>query len=307
MIALATLIGVTTGHGGAALAQDYPQWPYPQDEGITPGEAAVGTLLAASARRQWRWSLMRGALLFPAPGASAAPAAAVRAAPVSGEVVTAAGWTVMKSGEFSRLKDARSGQRRRGHAVSGTLALERGFGETLAVGASVGVNHTSLKTLFNNGRSRVLGVTVTPYVALTPTEWLTFTLSGGYVGNHEKLRWAGGAGTVRGRRHSDGYTVSAVVEASTWHASTLFVSLRGGVVASGDNWKGFTDTLGTAHAAVKERLVQASVEGSLAAWLEPVMPSLTISYTYDLKRTKWERDRDDVTVTAGLAWYGSGA
>jgi hypothetical protein len=162
-----------------------------------------------------------------------------------------------------------------------------------------------MKTRFNGGHSHVNGLTVSPYVNISFTDWLTAEITGGYVYNSEKL-YRTLPGSATGKRHSNGYMFSASLDASKWFGAWL-LSAHGGVVATRDKWSAYNESDGTFNAAETNRLVQGIVEGTASYWIEPVMPYLTVSYARDLSRNDPAGgDRDDWTITGGLAWYGSG-
>jgi hypothetical protein len=294
---------------------------------LAPHDTAIGNYITFQAKRQWRLLNLRNSLtrqlprpvpagVLAEPGFSSSRTTGTKeenaeeadnallirpAAAMLGN-----GWTLWTSADLSRLRDVRTGRRKRGQATGITAGLENAVNESLTFGASIGYVHTNQDTLFNNGNSRINGLTITPYLSLTLTEWLNITFSGGYVYNHERLRWVSGGVLARGSRHSNGYTASVILEASRWYDSFL-LSARTGIVASRDSWKAFTDSLGARQPAMRETVVQWNAELNASLWLDPVMPYLTVTYTYDLKKATSETDRDDFTLTGGFSWHGSDA
>ncbi len=284
-----------------------------------------GLYLAFRARRHWQTFFVRSRLLrnpsrdhevshtgtdvTAAGGADTVLSAGLQPDDLQIEPVAAvsfAGWTLWNVLDYSRVKDVRTAFRKRGHSTGATLGLERELGRMVVAGTSISYAQTRQTTLFNGGRSRIHGLTVTPYVSFTPTEWLNLTVAGGYVYNRERLRWLSAGAMAKGKRHSHGYTLAAMVETSRWF-DTLLLTARTGLSASRDSWKSFVDSMGVQQPAMRERVVQWTAQAEAALWLDPVMPYLGVSYTRDLEKPAQETDRDDVTVSGGLSWYGRDA
>ncbi len=318
-----------------------PTDPIPQNDPVAPADplpvvvnaapelldvddTASGTYLLLRNRRQWHILSVRSRLLR-APRDRRVDDAAVEQVEAAGDMerpllallpaerlqimptaaVPVGGWTLWSALDASRVKDVRTAFRKRGHVAGVTLGLERSLGTAITLGTSVSYAYTRQTTYFNGGRSRIHGLTVTPYVSLMPAAWLNLTITGGYVYNRERLSWLSAGALASGRRHSNGYTLGAVAEASRWFDSVLLTA-RTGFVMSRDSWKPFVDSLGVVQPAMKDRVVQWTVEAGGAMWLDPVMPYFNVAYTRDLKRPAQETDRDDFTLNGGLSWYGSG-
>ena len=57
-----------------------------------------------------------------------------------------------------------------------------------------------------------------------------------------------------------------------------------------------------------EALVQGVAEVGISLWVAPAMPYFRVAYGYDLYRRNITAgtDRDDFTLSGGVAWFGSG-
>ncbi len=250
----------------------------------------------------WRLSARSNALL---PNDAAGMRAGIT--PVSGESEgpLGKGWTVWSMYARSWMKDRRPAIANKGDSDSFTLGIDRELGGQITAGVSFNYVYTSLDTLYNAGTSKTDGITVSPYASIALTDWLTLEVTGGYVYNREKM-WRTLPGTARGRRHSNGYMFGSSFSVAKWFDSVL-LSGKIGLVATRDRWKAYTESDGSWHSARTNRLVQGSIEASASWWLDPLMPYAAITYTRDLKTNDpLLVDRDDVTVTGGLAWYGAG-
>ena len=235
----------------------------------------------------------------PATHAGITPVASTGSGPMTN------GWSVWSSGSLSRLKDRRPNWRKRGHSATVNLGLERDILETLTLGITGSVTHASQDTLYNAGHTRSDSISLTPYISYTPLSWLNLSMTGGYVHNRERLRWQDSGALLSGRRSSHGYVFAATLEAARWF-SQVQLAARAGLSINHDRWRAFTDNLGIRHAAFTDRIVEATLEGGAYLWLDPVMPYVMLTYTYDLKKPRQESDHDDISLTGGLAFYGSG-
>ena len=215
------------------------------------------------------------------------------------------GWSFWSSGSISRLKDKRPAWRKKGDSATINLGLEKTIQDNITLGLSGSFTHVSEDTFYNGGHSRTDSLSLTPYFSYTPLSWLSFSVTGGYVHNRERMRWINAGIMRRGKRRSNGYTLAATLETARWF-SNIQLTARAGLAVNRDRWKGFTDSLGTAHAGFTDRLVEATVEGGAYFWLDPIMPYIVLTYTYDIKKPRQESDRDDLTITGGFAFYGSG-
>ncbi len=213
------------------------------------------------------------------------------------------GWSFWSSTSYAHLKDVRTSWRKHGSSITVNLGLEKDLLETLTFGVSGSFTHAGQDTLYNGGHTSSDSLSLTPYISYVPLPWLSLSVTGGYVHNRERLRWQDIGMLLRGRRTSHGYTFAATLEAARWF-SNLQLAARAGLSANRDRWKGFIDNFGNAHAAYGDHLVEATLEGGAYLWLDPVMPYLLLTYTYDLKTSRQEEDRDDVTLTGGLTFYG---
>ncbi len=215
------------------------------------------------------------------------------------------GWTLWSMYARSAVKDTRTAVANEGDTDSFTLGVDKELGSKIVAGVSFNHVRTSLDTYYNTGSSHTSGYTVSPYASIVLSEWLTLEATAGYVHNRERfsrsLPWS-----AIGRRHSNGYMLGASLNAARWYHS-LLISGKVGIVASRDLWKAYVESDGTPHPERRNSLVQGSIEASASWWLDPVMPYAAVTYTRDLKTNDpLLVDRDDVTVTGGLAWYGAG-
>ncbi len=286
-----------------ALQIDYPYPPviYGNDGAFLAGvqRMRIRHLLRGL---DWRLSARSNALRM-----DGAPGVRAGVTPVAGESdgPLGNGWTVWSMYVRSWMKDRRAAIANKGASDSLTLGIDRELGERITAGVSLNYVHTSLDTLYNAGTSKTDGITVSPYASIALTDWLTLEVTGGYVYNREKT-WRTLPVAATGRRHSNGYMFGTSLSAAKWFDSVL-LSAKVGLVITRDRWKAYVESDGTPHSARVNRLVQGSMEGSVSWWLDPVMPYAAIAWTYDLSTNDpLLLDRDDVTFTGGIAWYGSG-
>ncbi len=302
-MAAAILLAGTGPALSQAVQTDYPDTVLEEDD--------AGAFLAGIQRMRirhvlrgldWRLSARANALRM-----NGAPGVQAGITPVAGESEgpLGSGWTIWSMYARSWMKDRRAAIANEGDSDSFTVGIDREIGERITAGVSFNYVHTSLDTLYNAGTSKTDGITVSPYASIALTDWLTFEITGGYVHNREKM-WRTLPGTADGRRHSDGYMFGSSLSAAKWFDSML-LSAKVGLVATRDRWKAYVESDGWAHPARTNRLVQGSIEGSVSWWLDPVMPYAAVAWTYDLSTNDpLLVDRDDVTFTGGIAWYGSG-
>jgi len=215
------------------------------------------------------------------------------------------GWTIWSTSELGFLRDKRPAKASRGHSVSFTLGLDRRLSERFTAGVSVNAVHARLKTFFKGGHTRNTSVTISPYINYAFTDWLSLDATGGYVYSAERLTRAI-PGFATGRTHANGYTFSAALDASRWLDRWL-LSGRAGIIVSHDDWRAYTESDGTFVAARTDKLTQGVLEASASLWLDPLMPYATVAYSRDLASSDPPgSDRDDWTLTSGIAYYGSG-
>ncbi len=290
-----------------AFAQEYP--PSNDDQGFSP---SVETMLQRLRARMAHGALkMRFSPRWEGPALPGAPSGGrVGITPVAGEGAgpLSRGWTAWSVTAGSFLEDKRAASAGKGHSVSLTAGLDRELSGLVTAGASVNYVHTRLRTSYNDGFSHLSALTLSPYLNLNLADWLTAEFTAGYVRNGERLKRTPFPGLpVTGRRHSDGYMLAASLNASKWFGAWL-LSAHGGVVATRDRWKAFTESDGTYNPARTSVLTQGVVEGTISWWREPLLPYFTVAYTRDLRNNDpRDTDRDDFTFTGGAAWYGSGA
>ncbi len=252
---------------------------------------------------RWRFGPGQGRAMQGAPRAAGStgitPVAGNGAGPLGN------GWTLWHTSSLTWQKDRRAPVASKGEAGSFTLGLDRELAAGLTAGLSANYIHTDLDTLFNAGTSRTDGFSIGPYASIAFNDWLSLDVSAAYVHNREKMRRTI-PGAATGRRHSDGYVISAALSASRWFDSVLLTA-RGGIIASRDKWKPYVESDGTPHAGETNRLVQGQVELSASWWLDPFLPHAGVMYAHDLSSNDPNRiDRDDFTFSGGVAWYGSG-
>jgi len=285
------------------------------DDNVTPGYGEDGTegdiffLRRMTARTQiralWRrYGAQGNALLM-----DQAPAAGqAGVTPVSGSAQgpLGNGWTIWSTSEASLLRDRRATVASRGHSLSMTFGVDRQWTPAFNAGVSINAIGARQKTLFNGGHAHSLSLGISPYFQYAFADWLKLDASGGYVYNREKmsrtLPWA-----ATGLHHSNGYMLSAALNASRW-AGAWLLSGRAGVIVTRDAWGAYTESDGTFHFKRTDKLTQGVIEATVSYWLDPLMPYAGIAYTRDLaSNDPVQNDKDDFTFTAGAAWYGSGA
>ncbi len=302
---MATIAALSCALAGGAAAYD-PNSDYPDDQPQASRSAMLAANRAAVTFRQLGRGLSRQRMLAGHLGNADMPSTA-GVTPTAGNAAgpLGDGWSIWDSLDISWLKDKRPAVANDGHSYSYTLGLDKELTDAFSAGVSVNYIHTRLDTTYNGGKSRANGLGVSLTASLALTEWLSLDGSAGYVYNHEKMRralpWA-----ATGKRHSHGYVAAAALTAGRWHGNML-ISAKAGVIASRDNWRAYSESDGTLHAARANRLVQGQAEASLAWWLEPLMPYLSLTYAYDLSSNDPNlTDRDDFTIGGGFTWYGGG-
>ena len=298
---VAAVLGLAPAARGQVLT-NYPTTGSDTGEENHFGAATQGLRLDLLSRGlRWRF----GAIEALGRGGAPHPAAGITPVAEGGAGPLGDGWTLWHTSSFTWQKDRRAPVANRGEAASFTIGLDRELAAGLTGGISANYIHTSLDTFFNAGKSRTDGFSIGPYASLAFSDWLSLDASAAYVHNREKMRRAL-PGAATGRRHSDGYVLSAALSASKWFGGVL-LSGKAGVIASRDAWDAYTESDGTPHAAETNRLVQGQAELSASWWLDPFLPHAGVMYAYDLSSNDPNRiDRDDFTFSGGLAWYGSG-
>lgn len=233
------------------------------------------------------------------------------ATPVTGESMTAQGWSLWLDGAFSRMRDRNPARASKGYSIGSTLGLDRMMTPETVIG--FGVNHTysNSRGTLAQSRERTHNTFASLYLSHQFTDWLSVDVQGGYVYQRQRRRLVTGGGTAYGKRHSHGYLISGALNAWKWLSPQVMLSGRVGIIASRDRWRAYTEygPMGvTPRLPQTEALVQGVVETGVSWWLEPVMPRLSVSYNRDLYRkgVTLPGDRDDFTLSGGLAWFGSG-
>ncbi len=307
-VAAASIAAAVAGMPSARAQQFVNDDPAMMEAGqaYDPGSGLFLRRMTARAQADaLHWRFGPRAMALARPGAPQKAAPGITPAAGNGAGPLGHGWTIWSTSQAAFLKDRRPARASKGHSLSFTAGLDRRLGGRLTAGVSTGIVHARLKTAFKGGHTHNTTISITPYFNHAITGWLSLDVSGGYVYSAERLTrivpWA-----ASGKTHADGYLLSAALSASKW-LDVWLLSGRAGVIVTRDRWRAYTESDGTFVAARTERLTQAVVEASASLWLDPVMPYATVAYNRDLAGSGLSgSDRDDWTVTTGIALYGSG-
>jgi outer membrane autotransporter protein len=202
-----------------------------------------------------------------------------------------------------------------GYTTSVALGGDYALTPWATAGLSLNYAHTDIDTPFNGGGSETDGFTLLPYANLTLNEWLSADVSVGYAWNDTDVHREVAGTTVTGSQSSEGWLAVGNLKAQTW-LDRLFLSGKVGLLYNQDRRSTFTESDGTVNVGRTNNLTQMNVGASVGYWLEPFMPSLSLTYTRDLDREDEEiagggpqppNDKDGLTIGLGLAYYGSGA
>lgn len=218
------------------------------------------------------------------------------------------------NGSVNRIEDDFKGTRYDGYSNSLAIGGDYQLNPNVVVGLSLSYSVTDIDTGFNSGDSKTKGVTLMPYVNLTINEWLSADLSLGYSDSETDVRRKAGATTITGTQDSEGWIAVANLTAQNWY-DQMFVSATAGLLYNEDRRANFTESNGTVNVGKTNNLTQASLKASVGYWMDPFMPSLSLTYTYDLDREDQvvaggpqpANDEDGLTVGLGVSIYGSGA
>ncbi len=277
------------------------------DQAYDPGSGLFLRRMTARAQAgAVHWRFGPRAKGFALPGAPQKTAPGITPVAGNGSGPLGQGWTIWSTSQASFLKDRRPARASKGHSLSFTAGLDRQLGRRFTAGVSAGLVHARLKTAFKGGHTHNTTISITPYFNHAITGWLSLDVSGGYVYSTESLTRTIPL-AASGKTHANGYLLSTSLSASKWLGRWL-LSGRAGLIVSRDRWRAYTESDGTFVAARTERLTQGVVETSASLWLDPLMPYATVAYARDLAgSTLSGADRDDWTMTSGIAFYGSGA
>jgi hypothetical protein len=185
----------------------------------------------------------------------------------------------------------------------------------IVAGVSLNFANTDIDTPFNAGNSKTKGFTLMPYANFTLNDWLSADVSVGHAWNDTDNRRVQAGTTITGSQDSKGWLAVGNLNAQKWY-DMLFVAAKAGLLYNQDKRSTFTESNGTVNLGTTNSTTQANVGGSVGYWLEPFMPSLSLTYAYDLDREAQvvagggpqpANDRDGLTVGLGVSFYGSGA
>ncbi|RJR33018.1 MAG: autotransporter outer membrane beta-barrel domain-containing protein [Desulfobacteraceae bacterium] len=183
------------------------------------------------------------------------------------------------------------------------------------VGISMNYADTDIDTPFNGGDSQTKGFTLLPYANFNINKWLSTDVSVGYAWNDTDVRRVFAGNTITGSQDSEGWLAVANLNAQKWF-NLVFLSAKAGLLYNQDKRSTFTESDGTVNVGRTNDLVQGNLGASIGYWMEPFMPSLSVTYTYDLDREDQvlagngpqpANDKDGVTIGLALSYYGSGA
>jgi outer membrane autotransporter protein len=171
-------------------------------------------------------------------------------------------------------------------------------------GVSLNFADTNIDTPFNAGNSKTKGFTLLPYANFTLNDWLSADVSVGYAWNDTDNHRVQAGTTITGSQDSKGWLAVGNLNAQKWY-DLLFVSAKAGLVYNQDKRTTFTESDGTVNLGSTNSMTRANVGGAVGYWLEPFMPSLSLTYAYDLDREAQvvagggpqpANDRDGLTV-----------
>lgn len=250
--------------------------------------------------------------------------------PVAGRAASAAlpdGFTSMACGEENRgvsfwvngarnkIEDDFAATAYDGYSSSLAVGGDYRLGDLAVAGLSITFADTDIDTPSNAGHSETKGYTLMPYANFILSDWLSADVSVGYAWNDTDMRRVQAGTLVDGSQDSEGWIAVANLNAQKWY-NLLFLSAKAGVLYNQDKRSAFTESNGTVIVGRTNNLTQANVGGAVGYWLAPVMPSLSVTYTYDLDRQDQEiagggpqpaNDKDGLTIGVAVSYYGSGA
>lgn len=183
------------------------------------------------------------------------------------------------------------------------------------VGLSLSYADTDIDTPFNQGDSQTKGFTLLPYANFNINKWLSADVSVGYAWNDTDIRRVQGGETIIGSQDSEGWLAVGNLNAQKWF-NLMFLSARAGLLYNEDKRSTFTESDGTVNVGRTNDLTQANIGASIGYWMEPFMPSLSVTYTYDLDREDQvieggdlqpANDKDGLTIGLAMSFYGSGS
>jgi len=201
-----------------------------------------------------------------------------------------------------------------GYATSVALGGDYAVTPWATAGLSLNYAHTDIDTPFNAGGSETDGLTLLPYVNFIVNQWLSADVSAGYAWNDTDVHRETFGTRVTGSQSSEGWLAVGNLKAQTWY-DLLFLSGKAGLLYNQDRRSTFTESDGTVNVGRTNNLTQMNVGASIGYWLDPFMPSLSLTYTRDLDREDEEvvggpqpaNDKDGLTIGVGVSYYGSGA
>lgn len=225
-----------------------------------------------------------------------------------------AGVSLWASTSYNKIEDDFALTAYDGTSITTAVGGDFQLSPNVILGLSLNYANTDIDTDFNQGNSQTDGFTLMPYANLKFNDWLSMDMSVGYAWNTTDIRRIQTSTAVTGEQDSEGWVMAGNLNAQKWF-DKVFVSAKTGLLYNQDKRSTFTENNGTVNLGRTNELVQASIGGSVGYWMAPCMPSLSVTYTYDIDREDQviagggpqpANDNDGLTVGLGLSFYGSG-
>jgi len=181
----------------------------------------------------------------------------------------------------------------------------------LVAGLSGTYSRTALDTPFNQGGSKTDGYALMPYAQYSFNDWLNGDLSAGYVWSNTDLHRIVAGTLVTGLQDSSGAIATANLNAQTWKGSWLLAG-KAGLLYSRDKRSNFVESDGTVNIGSTSGLAQGKLGGSVGYWMDGILPTLSLTYSYDIRRdpvviagggAQPANDRDDLTASLAFNAY----
>jgi hypothetical protein len=308
----------------AALAAPGMGWTQEEEQPVQPGDIAgteltaisVQTLTAVNAARMiaMRFDPIFNPRNFPVKGVDTA-------------AVLPNGFTSLASGEETKgislwvntgrnkIEDEFAPTAYKGYTNSFAVGGDYAVTPRAIMGLSLNYADTDIDTAFNLGDSRTKGFTLLPYANFIINRWLSADVSVGYAWNDTDIRRIQAGTPIIGSQDSEGWLAVGNLNAQKWYNLT-FLSARAGLLYNQDKRSTFTESDGTVNVGRTNDLTQANIGASVGYWMEPFMPSLSVTYAYDLDREDQviagggpqpANDKDGLTIGLAMSFYGSGS
>ena len=226
-----------------------------------------------------------------------------------------AGISIWANTSYNKIKDDFVLTAYDGSTSTAAIGADYQLSPKFILGISLNYADTDIDTDFNQGNSQTDGITVMPYANFMFNDWLSMDLSAGYAWNNTEIRRIQTGVAITGEQDSEGWIMAGNLNAQKWF-DMMFVSAKTGLLYNQDKRSTFTESNGTVNLGKTNELLQANIGGSVGYWMAPFMPSLSVTYTYDIDRedqviagsaSQPANDNDGLTVGLGLSFYGTGA